>query len=162
MRGAIQAVALMLMGATVVVACAGSIDAQATVGAGQPVAEEPQTASRQLWGREFVAAFVKGIDGKQPPFAQPGDIQVSFSKGHAQGIGWKANCNSFGANVQIRADRLKVTGVVGTRIGCPPVTAREDRWLGHFFEADPKWRWRGTHLTLTSGDKVMQLEESRG
>jgi heat shock protein HslJ len=157
-----QVVALMVVGAAVVVGCGGSTDAQVTVGARQSATEKRQAATRQLWGRGFVATSVKGRGGKQPPIAQPGDIQVSFSKGHGRWIGWEANCNGYGANVRIGAGRLKLTRIVGTAVGCSPVLAREDSWLLHFFEADPKWRWRGTHLTLTSGGKVMELEESKG
>lgn len=95
------------------------------------------------------------------PIARPGDIDVSFSKGHGRWIGWEANCNGYGANVRIGAGRLKLTRIVGTAVGCSPVLGREDSWLLQFFEADPKWRWRGTHLTLTSGRRVMELEESK-
>lgn len=53
-----QAVVLMLACAAVVVGCGGSTDAQAMVGARQSATEKHQAATRQLWGRGFVATSV--------------------------------------------------------------------------------------------------------
>jgi len=114
----------------------------------------------QLWGRGFVATAVEDNGASPPPIAEPADVRVSFSKATDRGIGWEANCNSFGATVRITASRLEVSQAAGTLMGCEPELQQEDSWLADFFEADPDWRAEGTDLTLTAGDRVMELEEA--
>jgi heat shock protein HslJ len=120
-------------------------------------------APRPLWGRAFLATSVRGPDGKSTAIHRPADVDVSFSKSsHGQWVGWEANCNGFGARVRIRGGRMRLGPVVSSAVGCVGWWAREDSWLLRFFEADPHWRVRGTHLRLRSGRRVMTLTEKPG
>jgi hypothetical protein len=87
------------------------------------------------------------------------DVQVSFAKPHGGWINWEANCNGYFANVHINAGRLKLAGIGSTAVGCLGGNGREDSWLEHFFGSDPRWRWRGARLALSSDGDEMVLEE---
>ncbi len=116
-------------------------------------------ARSSLWGRDFVAASVRGAHGKPTPITDPGDVHVSFSRGHhAQWINWEANCNGFGAKVRIAGGRLRLTEIISTAKACVGGgRSREDAWLARFFEANPHWRLRGGHLRLSSHGRAMRL-----
>lgn len=126
----------------------------------QPV-PEPKPVPGQVWSRHFVATSIKEGGEKQPPIAHSGDVGVSFTRwrGGGRWIGWEANCNEYGARVRIKASKLKLGAFELTAKGCPPKLTREDAWLARFFGADPRWRLHGAHLTLSSGNESIALEE---
>jgi|GEM_PF-2249971 len=128
---------------------------------GRAASERLGTGSRLLWGRDFVATSVSDR-GRQrkPPITEPSDVSISFSAspGH-HWIGWEVNCNGYGARVKTRHGRLILSELVGTAIACPGPPTLEDRWLGRFFEANPHWSLRGSHLRLWAGDRHMTLIE---
>lgn len=114
-----------------------------------------------LWGRKFVATLVRGRSGKPWPKMRARRVNVSFSWGQDQWIGWGAACNSFGAKVQVTKTRIrKIGGIIGTTMGCLPAREREDSWLMRLFQADPRWYWRNGRLTLRSNGNVIKLRRA--
>lgn len=122
-----------------------------------------RAAGQGLWGHDFVGVSVEDKRGKQPPFADVGDVQVSFSRlrtrrGAQQWIGFKATCNSMGAQIHLTRSRIKVGAVISTSIACEPASrGREDSWLRAFSDGNPHWRVHGKRLTLSSGPKTLRL-----
>jgi hypothetical protein len=72
---------------------------------------------------------------------------------------FEADCNHFGASVEVKRRRVEVQGQVeGTEIGCSDRRARQDRWLVRFITSDPKWRiTEPGHLRLASGTRIITL-----
>jgi heat shock protein HslJ len=148
-------VAALTIGIVVLSGC-GTSDSGSTAAS---TAEMPQQTAAQLWGREFVATAFDGSAGERPPIADPKAVHVSFTSPKARGIGWEANCNSFGSSLRITPTTLLLSEVGGTLVGCYPKFEREDDWLARFFEADPQWHLHGNELTLSSEGDAVELVE---
>jgi heat shock protein HslJ len=120
--------------------------------------DQAEEASADLSGRYFTSTAVTE-DGEPRPLAAGTRIEVSFGQGEDWPIGWMAGCNSlFATDAEITADMLVVREIGGTLIGCRHDLAEQEEWLHAFFESDPEWRLSGDHLTLTSGETVIELE----
>lgn len=119
----------------------------------------PSGDPEDLWGRTFVSAQVTEDD--QPRALIPGTrIRLIFGK-ERRSLGWSAGCNGFGTRVRITADRLLLLGqVLGTLRGCSEELEEQDDWLARFFGSDPEWELRGDSLILTSGNTIIELEQS--
>jgi heat shock protein HslJ len=114
----------------------------------------------ELWGREFTSTAVTE-DGEPRPLVRGTRISLGFKRyGGRHGMAWEAGCNGAGADVQITADKLLVVQISSTAIGCPAELQTQDEWLGEFFSSDPSWRLSDSTLTLTSGETVIELEET--
>lgn len=151
-------VVALTMGVVVLSGC-GASDSGSTAAS---TAEMPQQTVAQLWGRKFVATAFDESAGERPPIADPKAVHVSFTSPKARGIGWEANCNSFGSPLRITSTKLLLSNVGGTLIGCAPQFEQEDEWLARFFEADPQWQLHGAHLTLSSEGEAVELVELGG
>lgn len=117
----------------------------------------------QLFGGAYVStAVTKG--GKPHPLFEGTEIRVQFEPGDEyDSVHWKAECNDFGAHVDITDERLETGQISGTEIGCPTGLARQDNWMGRLFGSDPKWRARqGRSLKLTVGWRAVKLRRPAG
>jgi heat shock protein HslJ len=129
----------------------------ATTGCGRGTEDGEQLESADLRGRTFVS--MKNWSGEGSAFSTP--VTVSFAAGGGN-IGWQADCNSFGADVEITDDRLLVGEIAGTLIGCPEPQQEQDEDLTDFFESDPSWQLDGNRLTLSSESVEVTLEAKGG
>jgi hypothetical protein len=113
-----------------------------------------------LFGRGYVSTAVRKDGDRLPLFGQT-KIDVDFN--HRAGydvVTWQADCNDFGAHVEITDARLRISQVVGTTEGCPKPRARRDRWMVRFFRSHPQWRIRrDDRVKLTAGDRVIRLRK---
>ena len=105
----------------------------------------------------FKAVSIISHHGDSAPFTDPGEVEVSISRGHlGQWIGWEANCNSFGAQFRVRRGRIQYhEGIVGSAVGCPGLWAKQDTWLSRFFETGrgvkgPRLAYRHRRLILST------------
>jgi heat shock protein HslJ len=108
-------------------------------------------------GAYLSTAVTKG--GEPHPLFEGTDIRVEFEDGeHHETVQWRADCNDFGARVDITDERLITGQISGTEIGCPAALVQQDEWMGRFFGSDPKWLARQDRtLRLTSGARVVKL-----
>jgi heat shock protein HslJ len=122
--------------------------------------EDGEQTLRDLWGQSFVSTAVTE-DGEPRPLVHGTRIRVTFEERKDQGIvRWQADCNTFGADVQITADVLRVGEIEGTAMGCRDDLHEQDEWLTGFIGADPRWRLSDARLTLTSGETVIELKRA--
>jgi hypothetical protein len=114
-----------------------------------------------LIGHTFVSTAVTE-NGERRPLVPGTRITVSFLERDGRtGVVWCAGCNTFGADVEITADRLLVGVIAGTAAGCRDDLHAQDDWLAGFFGSDPRWRL-GDRLVLTSGGTGIELEAGPG
>ena len=102
-------------------------------------------------------------DGERHPLFEGTKVRVDF-RHEARGdiVAWRAECNYFGADVDVTERRLVIGETVQTDMGCFKPQMRQDRWMARFFGADPKWRIRHEEkLRLTAGDRVIRLTSRR-
>lgn len=111
-----------------------------------------------LFGRGYVSTAVLR-DGERHPLFEGTKIRVDLNhRADHDGVSWEADCNYFGAPVEITEERLVIGQVVQTDMGCPGPYGRRDRWMLRFFRSDPNWRIRrDDRLKLTAGDRVIRL-----
>lgn len=138
--------------------------ATALVLAGLAAAESTQASDpAPLFPREYVSTAVLK-NGVRAPLLEGTKIHVDFwrRKGSAS-VRWWADCNYFGARVDITDERLVTGQVVGTEMYCGERRRRrQDRWMLRFFSSDPKWRIpRAGRLRLSAGDRVIKLRQER-
>ena len=128
------------------------------------VAGSAQAASdsADLFGRGYVSKAVLK-DGVRHPLFEGTNIRVDFDhRAEYDSVGWRADCNFFGARVDVTEERLLVGQIAGTEMGCAKPQNRQDRWMLRFFASDPKWRIRRDEtLKLTAGDRVIRLISRR-
>ncbi|HET6830293.1 MAG TPA: META domain-containing protein [Solirubrobacterales bacterium] len=124
----------------------------AVAGCGGDDGNDQAPAAADLRGRTFVST--KDWSGEGSAFSSPVTLQFT-ADGH---IGWQADCNSFGAEVEITADRLLVGEIAGTLVGCPEPELEQDEDLSGFFESDPNWRLDGDRLTLSTDSVEVALQ----
>ena len=116
----------------------------------------------ELFRHRYVSTAVLK-DGERHPLFEETKIRVDF-RHEAEGdvVSWRADCNYFGADVDVTEKRLVIGEIVQTRMGCFKARLRRDRWMGRFFGSDPRWRTRpGERLKLTAGDRVIRLTSQR-
>jgi heat shock protein HslJ len=112
----------------------------------------------ELFPRPWDSTAVKRAGITHPLFDRTA-VSVDFER-HGETVGWKAECNSFGTQADIRKHRLVIDRqIVGTEIACPDLQARQDGWLVRFFASSPKWRILDSGLLkLTAGHRVIELQ----
>jgi heat shock protein HslJ len=116
-------------------------------------------AGADLWGRSYVAT--RATEGGQPrPLAAGTEVVVTFEQRPSGGlVSWQAGCNTMGASVEVRRDRLDVgDDVGGTSAGCDAEREAQDAWLTGFFGGDPWWELQGERLLLQHADTLFELE----
>lgn len=122
----------------------GDDDADASSGAG----------TGPLVGRTFLSESVTE-DGQPRPLVD--DTQITLTFDDDANITLNAGCNTLMASVEIEPDRLVVSGVGGTEMGCPDDLMDQDAWLAEVMEADPAYTLDGDRLRLESGATVIEL-----
>lgn len=101
-----------------------------------------------LWGRWFRASHLQD-DGTTRPVAGDRPLYVGFRREeHGDAVVWMASCNTYGGDVAVGAERLGVSGIGSSQVGCEPVLEEQDDWLAAFFAAGPRWRLDGDELRL--------------
>jgi heat shock protein HslJ len=74
-------------------------------------------------------------------------------------LGADAGCNHMGGAVELAGDRLVVSGLAITEMGCDPDRHRQDGWLFQFLTSRPHYRLDGPVLTLRHDSTEMTLED---
>lgn len=109
-----------------------------------------------LTGRTFLSEEVR-VDGAPRELVAGTWVSLEFRDDGQLVAG--AGCNTMFADVSIGADRLAVSGVGGTEMGCEPDLHAQDQWLAEFLEGDPAWVLDGDRLVLTAGVTELVLRD---
>jgi hypothetical protein len=112
----------------------------------------------ELFNGAYVSTAVAKDDEPHALFKGT-EIRVRFE--HRTGydvVQWWAQCNRFGARVEIADRRLITERADGTLVACRNRQHRQDRWLTRFFASDPRWWVRQDLLKLTAGERVIKLD----
>lgn len=112
---------------------------------------------QRLRGRTYQSTSA-ARDGQ--PYDFGAAVTVEFEERQAGDVvRWHIECNFYGAEVVISADRLVTGEIGGTDMGCPPDQLEQDQKLATFFDSDPQWTLEGPQLTLRNADTVIVLRE---
>jgi heat shock protein HslJ len=107
-----------------------------------------------LAGRTFLSDAVTE-DGRPRVLVDGTQIELTF---HDDGrVTADAGCNSIGAEVDVRPDRLVTGGASITEIGCDPALHEQDEWLADLLVDGPGYTLDGDRLQLTSGTTTIEL-----
>ena len=119
---------------------------------------QAESDSGELFGRGWVSTKVLKSGEPHPLFART-KVRVDFERRSGpDSVRWRADCNYFGAPLQVTDERLLTGQIGGTDMPCAGRQLRRDRWLTRFFAADPKWRVpRPGALKLVAGDRVIRF-----
>lgn len=107
-------------------------------------------AGDELTGRTFVSREVTGYE-------LVAGTRVSIELRDDGTVNVNAGCNHLFGEIDVRRDRLEVSSMGGTEMGCDPERHRQDEWIAELLGAAPTWELAGDTLTLTSGDVVLSL-----
>lgn len=125
--------------------------AAADGGGGSPVAED-----QPLIGRTFLSETVTRDGVPVDPVAGT-RIRLTFPEPDQLSV--SAGCNTLLAEVRVEPDRLHISGVGGTEMGCDPQLHDQDEWLADFLEGSPTWQLDADTLTLRGGSTMIVLRD---
>jgi heat shock protein HslJ len=83
--------------------------------------------------------------------------QISLGFPEKGKITARAGCNSLFGDVQFEGDKLAVSGMGGTDMGCDKARHDQDQWLSDFLTSKPTWSLKGDELILTAKDGEIRL-----
>jgi heat shock protein HslJ len=132
-----------------VIVLAGVLLALAACGQGR---QSGGGAGGSAWpaGRTFLSTAVTE-DGKPRPLVAGSRIELTF---HDDGrLSARAGCNHLGGPGAVSGDRLTVTDLSMTEMGCDQPLMAQDTWLADVLTGGLGWRLAGDELVLT-GDRV--------
>lgn len=139
-----------------VVCCLGLLAAAGCASEPAPPGTAPSAtrlgAGGELAGRTYVVERLTDATGSQAPVTGS-DASVRF--GRAGGI--VTGCNGISIRTSIEDDELVSTLMARTEIGCAEPLVRQEEWLADFFDGRSTIRPDGDRLTLTAGDRVLDL-----
>lgn len=137
----LRAGALMLL-----LAACGEIDARTT----------PADGGDALWGRVFLSTSVTE-DGQPRPLVEGTQIRISFTEDHR--LVATTGCNTMGGAAEVDGDRLVVSDLATTEMGCDPPRHEQDEWLGNFLSARPRFQLDDADLNLLGGTTEIRLQD---
>lgn len=112
--------------------------------------DEPAAFSLgDLSGKQYATATVEGH-----PLVDETVVRIGFLDDQ---VSVDAGCNHMTGTASIEGDRLVVSDLMGTEIGCEQDRADQDVWISGFLTDGPTASLDGDTLTLTDGDVTMAL-----
>ncbi len=104
-------------------------------------------------GRTYVSTDVT-VKGEPRRLVEGSRLRLTFDETN---VGADAGCNSLSGAYWLDGERLVVSGLGGTEIGCEPALMRQDKWLAGLLTSGPMVALEGDRLTLTDGDTVVTM-----
>lgn len=71
----------------------------------------------------------------------------------------QAGCNAMQARAKLTRDRLEISDMATTAMGCSSPLGEQDAWVGRFLGAGPTWRLTGDDLVLDGAGISMTLTD---
>lgn len=125
----------------------------ATQQPGPKATDQHPTKDRALEGRTFLSTSVTA-DGKPWPLVARSRVVVEFDE---RGLSLEAGCNRLFARARYADGYVTTSTLMTTDIGCDPARMSQDEWLAGFLTDDPQYTLESDRLTLSAGDRVIQL-----
>jgi heat shock protein HslJ len=116
-----------------------------------PAGAKGKVDDDQPWGRTFLSTSVNR------PLVEGTRIRLDFHDDHR--LGANAGCNHMGGDAEVAGDRLVVSDLATTEMGCDPDRHRQDEWLAGFLTSRPHYRLDGPVLTLRNDSTELRLED---
>lgn len=104
-------------------------------------------------GRTYVSTDVT-VKSEPRRLVEGSRLRLTFDETNVRA---DAGCNSLGGAYRLDGERLVVSALGGTEIGCEPALMRQDKWLAGLLTAGPMVALEGDRLTLTDGDTVVTM-----
>lgn len=101
-----------------------------------------------LTGRTFTSTEVTGhalVAGTRIRLAFPENGKLTAHAG----------CNRLTGNVSVEGDRLSVSELGSTALGCQPERHEQDAWLAGFLKSGPRFTLRANELVLTVDNETV-------
>ncbi|UQU63441.1 META domain-containing protein [Couchioplanes caeruleus] len=109
-----------------------------------------------LDGRTFVTM---GDEQEQDlPLVAGTRVRLTFRNGE---VAAEAGCNHLAGSVAADGDRLVVSEVGGTAMGCSPGLADQDTRVARFLQGRPRWALNGDSLLLSTDTARLRLTDVR-
>ncbi|MDQ4133522.1 MAG: META domain-containing protein [Actinomycetota bacterium] len=138
-------IALTVAGAALAAGCGEESDT-ARSGAGP--------GSGSLQGRTFVSRSVMER-GQCRALVAGTEIRLTF---HDDGrLIASAGCNTMSGPVATESERLVISDLATTEMGCDPARHAQDEWLAGVLTSRPTYSLESDRLTITTGDTVVEL-----
>ncbi|MEO8694617.1 MAG: META domain-containing protein [Acidimicrobiales bacterium] len=109
-----------------------------------------------LTGRTFLSDSVT-VNGSAHPLVTGTQIRLTITADHR--ITASAGCNILSGSVRVDDDRLVVSGLGSTEMGCDPPRQAQDEWLASFLAANPTYVLDYSGLQLRGNDTVVELRD---
>ena len=110
-----------------------------------------------LAGRTFLSVPAEPGEGGMR-LVEGTRVRLSFEKGTVKA---QAGCNLLRGDVAADGDRLVVSEVGTTLIGCSPELTDQDTRLSRFLQDGPRWQVDGDTLLLTTHETRLRLVDIR-
>lgn len=121
----------------------------------EPTVTEPVTEpAAGLAGRTFLSDSVTE-NGQPKTLVEGTQIALTFSDDGR--LSATAGCNSMGGEVTVEADRLVVSDLGTTLMGCDDARQAQDEWLSAVLSANPSYTVDGDQLRLEGNGSVIEL-----
>ncbi|MQA26760.1 MAG: META domain-containing protein [Micromonosporaceae bacterium] len=108
-------------------------------------------------GRTFLSSSLTD-KGKPRPLVSGSRIRLAFK---GAGLEVHAGCNHFTGDAEFDGDRLVVSNLGGSEMGCSQDLMKQDEWLTGFLTGKPNWRLDGDTLILTRAEARIELTDRR-
>ncbi|MEV4707910.1 META domain-containing protein [Actinoplanes sp. NPDC049316] len=110
----------------------------------------------ELTGRTFVTMGDK--QQQDLPLVEGTRVRLAFRNGE---VAAEAGCNHLTGKLTTEGDRLVVTEVGGTLMGCSPELTDQDDRVRRFLQDRPRWRLDGDTLLLSTDTARLRLVDLR-
>jgi heat shock protein HslJ len=107
----------------------------------------PSTSGSELLGRTFLSTSVTE-DGQPRKLTEKAQVRLQFfDDGRLMAA---IGCNSMGGPVNLDGQKINVSELAMTGMGCDQARHEQDTWLAKFLGSKPSWRMDGDKLTVSS------------
>jgi heat shock protein HslJ len=100
-----------------------------------------------LRGRTFLSTTVTE-GGKPYQLAEKSRVRLQFTDDGR--LIADAGCNTMQGPVNLGGNRIEVSDLATTGMGCPAAAQEQDGWLTRFLSGKPSWKLDGSTLVVTS------------
>jgi heat shock protein HslJ len=117
-----------------------------------------QSGDAPLRGRAFLSTAVTE-GGKPYPLAEKSRVRMQFTDDGR--LIADAGCNSMQGQVNLGGNRIDVSDLAITGVGCPGALQDQDGWLSNFLSSKPSWKLDGSTLVVSNSTTEVTLTDRK-